>query len=65
MNQELKVLLKEHKGIKVKNMKTWTHDPLGLLKMRENCVTLSEFETRTLRLEVLHLTTRLKLQNGM
>ena len=29
----------------------------------KNCVTLSGFEPRTLRLEVLHLNTRLKLQN--
>ena len=38
MTQELKVLLKEHKGIlqliTVKNMKTGTHSPLGLLKIR-------------------------------
>ena len=40
MNQELKVLLKEHKGIlqliTVTNMKTGAHNPLGLLKMRRN-----------------------------
>ena len=40
VNQELKVLLKEHKGIlqliTVKNMKTGAHNPLGLLKMRGN-----------------------------
>ena len=40
MNQELKVLLKEHKGIlqliTVNYMKTGTHNPLGLLKMRGN-----------------------------
>ena len=37
MNQKLKVLLKEHKGIlqliTVENMKTGVHDPLGLLKI--------------------------------
>ena len=40
VNQELKVLLKEHKGIlqliTVKNMKTGARNPLGLLKMRGN-----------------------------
>ena len=41
VNQEMKVLLKEHtKGIlqliTVKNMKTGAHNPLGLLKMRGN-----------------------------
>ena len=40
VNQELKVLLKEHKGIlqliTVKNMKTGSHNPLGLLKMIGN-----------------------------
>ena len=68
MNQELKVLLKEHKGIlqliTVKNMKTGAHNSLGLLKIYERKLK-KIWKNGVLRLEVLHLTTRLKLQNGI
>ena len=74
VNQELKVLLKEHKGIlQLITVKKYENggphrvieNERKLKKRGKNCVPLSGFEPRSLRVEVLHLTTRLKLQNGI
>ena len=73
VNQELKVLLKEHKGILQlitysKKYENGGPQPSRVIenerKLKEiwkYCVPLSGFEPRTLRLEVLHLTTRLRV----
>ena len=53
MNQELKVLLKEHKGISqlitVKNMKTGAHNPLELLKNNWDIGILQNIQTEITR----------------
>ena len=75
VKQELKVLLKEYNGILLlKTVKNENGGPQPsrvienekkLKERGEKCVPLSGLKPRTLSLEVLHLTTRLKLQNGI